>query len=76
MSQKKIYQPPWISSPSTFVNTREFSAEARNFLKYGYYTNAPEGSYEWKEYWEEQTRRCLEGYEIGGVKITGRYYDY
>lgn len=79
MEEKKkkiIHHPPWISSPTTFVNTNEFSAEARNFLKYGYYTNAPKGSYEYKAYWEEQHRRCLEGYEIGGVKVTGRYYDY
>jgi hypothetical protein len=71
-----IHQPPWISNPTTFLNTREFSAEARNFLKYGYYTNAPRGSYAYREYWQEQNKRCLEGYTIGGVKVTGRYYHY
>lgn len=75
-SKKIIHQPPWISNPETFVNTREFSREALNFLKYGYYTNAPAGSYEWKAYWDEQTRRCIEGYEVGGIRISGRYYDY
>lgn len=74
--EKITHRPPWIVKPTKFVNTREFSAEARNFLKYGYYTNAPKGSYEYKAYWDEQTRRCLEGYTIGGVTITGRYYDY
>ena len=71
-----IHQPPWISNPTTFINTREFSAEAKNFLKYGYYTNAPKGSYAYREYWKEQTKRCLEGYEVGGIRVTGRYYHY
>ena len=71
-----IHQPPWISSPTTFLNTREFSAEARNFLKYGYYTNAPNKSFAYREYWDEQTKRCLEGYTIGGITVTGRYYHY
>ena len=73
---KIINRPPWTVNPTKFVNTREFSAEAKNFLKYGYYTNAPEGSYEWKAYWDEQNTRCKEGYTIGGVSISGRYYDY
>lgn len=71
-----IHHPPWISSPTTFINTREFSKEAYHFLKYGYYTNAPNKSHAYREYWEEQTRRCLEGYEVGGLKISGRYYHY
>jgi hypothetical protein len=71
-----IHQPPWITSPTTFINTREFSREAAQFLKYGYYINAPKKSHAYREYWEEQTRRCIEGYEVGGVKISGRYYHY
>ncbi len=30
----------------------------------------------YKEWWYEQRRRCLEGYEVGGVRITGEYYFY
>jgi hypothetical protein len=60
----------------SFVNTREFSREALNFLDYGYYTNAPEGTITYKEYWDEQRLRCLEGYSVGGVHITGRHYFY
>lgn len=73
---KEVHHPPWVSNPETFINTREFSREAANWLKYGNYTSAPKGSYEWKAYWDEQTRRCLEGYSVGGVKISGKYYDY
>lgn len=28
----------------------------------------------YRNYWEEQAKRCLLGYEVGGVKLTGFYY--
>jgi hypothetical protein len=76
VEEKITHRPPWFIEKPKFVNTREFSAEARHFLKYGHYTRAPKGSYEYKSYWDEQTRRCKEGYSVGGLKITGRYYHY
>ena len=57
-----------------FINSGVFSEEARHFLRYGYYTNAPYGSKDWVEYWDEQEKRCLEGYSVGGVRVTGRHY--
>jgi hypothetical protein len=57
-----------------FLNSEVFSEEARHFLKYGYYTNAPYGSKDYVDYWDEQEKRCLEGYSVGGVRITGRHY--
>jgi hypothetical protein len=54
-----------------FVNTRYFSPVIMEGL-----TQAPKGSYEWHEYWDIQNDRCLNGYEVGGVKITGRHYHY
>lgn len=57
-----------------FLNSRVFSAEALHFLQNGYYTNAPVGTFAYNDYWDEQERRCLEGYESGGVRITGRHY--
>ncbi|MFK7946409.1 MAG: hypothetical protein AB8G11_02375 [Saprospiraceae bacterium] len=30
----------------------------------------------YRSYWEEQRRRCYEGYEVGGVRITGIHYFY
>lgn len=59
-----------------FINSTVFSYEARHFLRYGYYTNSPRGSRDWTTYWDEQERRCIEGYEVGGVRITGRHYFY
>lgn len=71
-----LRKPPWVTSPMTFVNTREFSREALHFMKHKCYTKAPEGTMAWREYWAEQDRRCREGYSVGGVHITGKHYDY
>ena len=59
-----------------FINTEEFSPEAKGFLKNKYFTASPKGTFAYREYWDEQTRRCLEGYEVGGVRITGPHYFY
>jgi hypothetical protein len=59
-----------------FLNTRVFQEEGRNFLKYGYYTDAPFGSKDYNDYWDEQERRVLHGYSVGGVRVTGRHYFY
>lgn len=59
-----------------WINTSVFREDAIHFKKYGYYCADPEGSPAWKDYWEEQTRRIIFGYEVGGVKVTGDHYFY
>lgn len=59
-----------------WINSSVFSEEAAHFKKYGYYTEAPWGSPDWVDYWEEQLRRCKDGYEVGGSRITGDHYFY
>lgn len=59
-----------------WINTSVFKEEADHFLKKGYYTPDPWGSPAWYTYWEEQRRRCIEGYSVGGAKITGEHYFY
>jgi len=59
-----------------WVNSNIFTEEAAHFSKYGYYCAAPEDSLEYESYWEEQLRRCIEGYESGGAFITGHHYNY
>lgn len=54
-----------------FVNTKEFSPVINDGL-----TNANPLSYEYREWWMEQKRRCLEGITIGGIYIPGDYYWY
>jgi hypothetical protein len=57
-------------------NTDKFRPAAIHFEKYGYYCAAPKNTAEYFAYWDEETRRCLEGYEIDGDKITGYNYFY
>lgn len=58
------------------VNTQYWREEALRFEKDGVYCMFPKGSYQYREYWDEQTKRCMEGYSVGGVKISGVYYYY
>lgn len=59
-----------------WVNTKPFVQEGLNFMKNGYYCPDPAGSPAYMEYWQEQLRRCKEGYTSGGVSITGHHYNY
>lgn len=59
-----------------WINTQVFREEANHFAKYGYYCADPVGSPGYFEYWDEQAKRCLEGYEAGGARITGHHYAY
>lgn len=59
-----------------FVNTEVFREEAKHFTKHGYYTEAPSGTEDFYNYWDEQLKRCIDGYTSGGVRITGHHYFY
>jgi hypothetical protein len=59
-----------------WINSSVFREEALKFKAYGYYCNDPEGSPDWFTYWQEQRRRCLNGYSSGGVRVTGDHYFY
>lgn len=54
-----------------YVDTELFSPVIRDG-----FTNANPLSYEYREWWVEQKRRCLEGYTVNGVYIPGDYYWY
>jgi len=59
-----------------FKNTHLFSPAANHFKEYGFYTDAIPDTKEYYEFWDEERRRCLLGYEIDGVEITGYHYFY
>lgn len=59
-----------------WINSNLFREEALHFEKYGYYCPYAWGSKAWEEYWLEQRKRCIEGYEVGGVRIPGNFYFY
>ena len=53
------------------VNTQYFSPVALEGI-----TKADPRSLEYADWWREEKRRCIEGYEVGGVRITGDHYWY
>ena len=60
-----------------FHNTDKFRQAALHFLKYGTYTDAPRGTSDYIKYWDEETKRCLDGYTAeDGEYITGYHYFY
>lgn len=59
-----------------WLNSDVFRQEAIKFMKNRYFCPDPTGSPSWFEYWTEQLNRCINGYEVGGHKITGHHYEY
>ncbi len=59
-----------------WINSQVFREEGNRFKKLGYYIADPWGSPAWFDYWSEQRKRCISGYSVGGVKITGEHYFY
>jgi hypothetical protein len=59
-----------------FVNTAEFSPAARTFIHLGHYCDAPIGTIDYNEFWDEEERRVKNGYTVGGITITGDHYYY
>lgn len=58
-------------------NSDKFRPAAIQFQSSGFYCSYPLGSAEYIEYWDEETRRCLEGYEAeDGDWISGYGYFY
>lgn len=62
---------------SKFTNTREFKQDAEYFKKYNRYTHFNKNTKEYKNFWKERKRRCVEGYtNSSGFKINGYHYFY
>lgn len=54
--------------PTPFIEVGSFK------LKTGVYTTLPHKSKPHRDFWVEQHRRCKEGYEANGYRITGDHY--
>jgi hypothetical protein len=57
-------------------DTHLFSPAANHYKEFGHYTDALPGTKQYYEYWDEEQNRCLHGYEINGIKISGFHYFY
>lgn len=59
-----------------FTDTKLFQPAANYFRTHGVYTNLTPKTKKWSEFWKEERRRCLEGYTVNDVTITGHHYHY
>lgn len=57
-------------------NTHLFSPSAALFVANGLYCSHPYGTKAYHDFWNEEMRRCIEGYTVDGVRITGYHYFY
>lgn len=67
---------PYFDKDGWLRNTSQFSEAARTFIKSGRYCEHKPGSKEWLKFWQEEERRCIEGYRLGEIEITGYHYFY
>lgn len=63
-------------SDGKWLNSAVFREEGIKFMKNGYYCSHPKDSADFMDYWTEQLKRCENGYEVRGHKITGHHYSY
>ena len=59
-----------------FINSSKFSPAANYYKENKVYTTALPATKDYYEFWDEERNRCLYGYEVDGVKITGFHYFY
>lgn len=77
MPYKEYKEGDIIRTPEgKWLNSDVFRQEAIKFMTTGRYCDEPVDSPAYFEYWDEQLRRCREGYEVAGEKITGYHYSY
>ena len=57
-------------------NTDRARPAALRFLEHGEYTSALPGTKDYYEYWDEEKHKCLYGYTVGDLHITGFHYFY
>lgn len=64
------------NSDGIWINSKVFSEVGNFWMKTGYYTSAPEDSPDFIDFWLRERDRCINGYSVGGAKITGDHYFY
>lgn len=53
-----------------------FKKAGNRFLEHGAYTNAPKNTIAYKEFWQEERDKCINGDTYNGTRITGEHYFY
>ena len=57
-----------------FKNSFIFSPAATYFKEHRIYTTALPGTKDYYEFWDEERDRCLYGYAVDNIAITGFHY--
>lgn len=66
---------PEIEIPDfTQIDVRDFSFLAKRKTIDGRYQNYPKGSKAYYDFWEEVDNYCINGYTVGGIRITGYHF--
>jgi len=58
------------------INTELFCTTANYYRIHHRYPDGVYDSYEYHDFWDTEMNRCLNGYTVGGVRITGDHYWY
>ena len=61
---------------SKFKDINRIRPAALNFLNTGYYTTSLPGTREYYDFWDEEKKRCMYGYIVDELHITGFHYFY
>ena len=59
-----------------FINSKRFTPAANYFKEHQVYTTAIPGTKDYYEFWDEERNRCLYGYTIDDITLTGFHYFY
>ena len=57
-------------------NTNRVRPAALHFMKHGSYVSSLPNTKDYYEYWDEERKRCLYGYKVDELVITGNHYFY
>src|ERR1035437_6556648 len=75
----------YVSEDIAFVNTVQFTEAASHYKRFGCYTKVPKGSREYKQFWDIEEDRRINGMSAPGkytnkgiqeVHITGEHYGF
>jgi hypothetical protein len=59
-----------------FKDTHLFSEAANFYIEHGFYTDALPGTKQYYDYWDNEQFKCMHGFEINGIRISGFHYFY
>lgn len=59
-----------------FKNTWKYREAAIHFERFNCYTKLIAGTHAYWQFWDEEFKRCLEGYTVDNIKISGYHYFY